>query len=172
MKSSAHQVYISLGSNIQPAENLRRAVDQLRRLINVNQIADTWETPPVGTTIGENYYNTAIKAETLYSPDELKYLVIRPLESSLGRVRTPDKYAPRPIDLDVIIFDDRLLDERLWTSPYLTLPIAQLYPDYLNKQTGLTLKETARRFLQSCQAIPHPEVFETERAPSDDGLDM
>ncbi len=160
MRRLRHRVYLSLGSNIDPVENLRRAVELMRQTMPIQAITNTWETPPVGTS-GDNYYNAAILALSVLTPTALKEQVLRPIEAKLGRVRTSDKYAPRPIDLDIILFDDELVDERLWTFAYLAIPLAEILPTLLNPETGLTLRQTADAMLRSQEAVPHPEVFPT-----------
>jgi 2-amino-4-hydroxy-6-hydroxymethyldihydropteridine diphosphokinase len=157
--SQPAQLIVSLGSNISPVANLRRAVDLLCARTTVLQVATVWETPPVGTT-GPNFYNSAICLLTTADPQTLKDEVLHPLETELGRVRTADKYAPRPIDLDAIVFDDTVLDERLWEYAYLALPIAELCPDLPHPHTHQPLAEIARRLQLTSDAIPHPEVFE------------
>jgi 2-amino-4-hydroxy-6-hydroxymethyldihydropteridine diphosphokinase len=154
-----HRVIVSLGSNISPVENLRRAVELLRKELDVQKLASTWETTPVGTT-GPNFYNTALLATSPLIPDDLKYTILRPIEVRLGRVRTADKYAPRPIDLDLVVYDDQILDTRLWTLDYLAIPIAELVPDLSNPLTSQPLEEFASRFRALDQAILRPEVFE------------
>jgi 2-amino-4-hydroxy-6-hydroxymethyldihydropteridine diphosphokinase len=158
MSQLAHLI-VSIGSNVSPVANLRRAVELLSARTTVLQIATAWETPPVGTT-GPNFYNSAICLLTPSDPQTLKADLLRPLEAELGRVRTADKYAPRPIDLDPIVYADTILDERLWEYAYLALPIAELCPDLPHPHTHQPLAEIARRLLLTSDAIPHPEVFE------------
>jgi 2-amino-4-hydroxy-6-hydroxymethyldihydropteridine diphosphokinase len=153
-----HRVIVSLGSNISPKENIRRAVELLSAEIEVQKLGSTWETAPVGTT-GENFYNTALLATTNLQPDDLKYQVFRPIEFRLGRVRTDDKYAPRQIDLDAILFDDEILDTRLWTYAYLALPIADLCPELRHPRTGQSLKDVAADLLKLGSATLVPGLF-------------
>ncbi len=151
-------VYLSLGSNIQPEENLSRAVELLRRDIDVYAVAATWETPAVGA-LGPNYLNTAVAAQTHLEVDELKTGVLRPIEMRLGRIRTADKNAPRPIDLDIVIHNGKIIEPRLWTYAYLALPISELLPDFVNPETGETLAQVAHELRKQVLAVPHPEVF-------------
>ena len=90
----------------------------------------------------------------------LKFRVLRPIEVALGRVRTSDKYAPRTIDLDPIVYGETVLDDRLWTYAYLALPAAEILPDLLHPQTKERLADIADRLLKLTHPVPHPGVFE------------
>jgi len=139
-----HQVCIGLGSNIEPRVNIPRAVAILRKEVNVLAVSNAWETPPVGTS-GSNFVNAAALITTSLSPKSLKLNVLRPIEAQLGRVRTYDKYAPRPIDLDIVIYDGELYDPALWIYAYLALPVAEILPDYAQPRTGESLENLAKR---------------------------
>jgi 2-amino-4-hydroxy-6-hydroxymethyldihydropteridine diphosphokinase len=158
--SRPSRVIVSLGSNVSPAENLRRAVQLLRSRQTVLQVASVWETPAVGAS-GPNFYNSAVCLLTSDSPIALKDRVLRPIEAELGRVRTADKFAPRLIDLDPVIVDNTILDEHLWEYAYLALPIAELCPDLTHPQTHDRLFDVARQLQRFSPAILHPEMFET-----------
>jgi 7,8-dihydro-6-hydroxymethylpterin-pyrophosphokinase len=73
---------------------------------------------------------------------ELKAQILRPLEKQLGRVRSANKNAPRTFDADIILFDDRLLDQNLWRYAYRAVPMAEILPDYRSNQ-GDILKDVA-----------------------------
>lgn len=161
MTAPLHRVYLSLGSNIKPLENLRRAVDLLRLRMPVTEVADAWETPPVGST-GPNFFNTCLAAATPLNPKDLKETVLRPIETHLGRVRTSDKYAPRTIDLDIIIYDDQILDDRLWTYLYLAAPMAQLLPYLRDPNTGRPLSQIAEGLLERYPAKHHPDMMKAK----------
>jgi 2-amino-4-hydroxy-6-hydroxymethyldihydropteridine diphosphokinase len=152
------RIVVSIGSNLEPAMHLRKAVELLEARCMVMQIASAWETPAVGAT-GPNFYNSAISLLSEYDPMTLKFRVLRPIESELGRIRTSDKYAPRTIDLDPIVYHDTILDDRLWTYAYLAIPIAELAPDLPHPQTKERLADIASRLAQLTHPIPHPEVF-------------
>ncbi len=72
-------------------------------------------------------------------------------------MRTKDKYAPRTIDLDIILFDGRLLDPSLWLQAHRAVPVADLLPNY-HSETGETLREAAARLKLSTDVRPRPDV--------------
>lgn len=151
--STSHQAYISLGSNIQPRENLLEGMKLLREMVTVYTFSTVWETEAVGTS-GPRFLNTAAWISTPLSANELKTQVISVIENRLGRVRTEDKYAPRTIDLDIILFDEEVLDDNLWTRDFLALTIAELRPDLEQPGEGRTLNQIAQSLRQSSTATP------------------
>ena len=73
-------------------------------------------------------------------------------------MRTADKNAPRPIDLDIIIFDGQVIDTELWSRLYIAGPFAEIIPELVNPVTGLSLKAIADQLHCHGCAILHPEI--------------
>lgn len=96
-----------------------------------------------------------MKVETELDAEALKLQVLRPLESELGRQRGPDKNAPRTIDLDVLVFDDDVLDEHIWDYPHLAIPLAECAPDLA--KAGRPLADIAEE-LQTKAGIQRAEL--------------
>lgn len=142
---TVHLAFLGLGSNIDPEINLPKAVAQLRQCVSVEIVSSAWETPPVGTT-GPNYLNAAVQVTTALHPQDLKEHILCEIEAHMGRIRTQDKNAPRPIDLDILIYDGRLLDPALWEQAHLAVPVAELLPGYQHPDTGQTLQDIAQHF--------------------------
>jgi 2-amino-4-hydroxy-6-hydroxymethyldihydropteridine diphosphokinase len=140
---SQHQVCLLLGSNIQPERNLPLAVQQLAKLLTILRASSVWESPAVGAR-GPNFLNAALLCMTPFSPEALKWQVLRPLEARLGRVRNKDKNAPRPIDFDIITVDGQVHDPLLWQYSFRAVPVAELLPE-LRSTTGERIADAARR---------------------------
>jgi 2-amino-4-hydroxy-6-hydroxymethyldihydropteridine diphosphokinase len=157
MNQASGKVCILLGSNIMPVDNTFQAVSQLQKFVQVDAASTTWETLSVGSP-GPNFLNTALACHTHFSINTLKMTVLREIEKKMGRVRTSDKNAPRTIDLDIIIYNDQVVETNLWSRMFIALPVAELYPDLVNPQTGLTLKQVAADLLTQDWAKPHPEI--------------
>lgn len=136
------EVIILLGSNIEPAINIRLGAARLAELLPVKKFSSVWLTPPVGTD-GPDFYNAAVLCDTELTDEDLKFTVLRPIEEKLGRVRTADKYAPRALDLDAIVLNNRVLEPRLWDTAFILLPVSELAPDLIHPDSGLTLRELA-----------------------------
>jgi 2-amino-4-hydroxy-6-hydroxymethyldihydropteridine diphosphokinase len=142
-----HPTCLLLGSNIQPEKNLSLGVAWLRPIVNIVRLSSVWETFPVGC-VGSNYLNLAMLITTSLKAGELKEQCLLPLEARLGRVRSADKNAPRPIDIDILLFDGRLLDAHLFLYAYKAVPVAELLPDYRSDQDE-PLAEVASRLAKA-----------------------
>jgi 2-amino-4-hydroxy-6-hydroxymethyldihydropteridine diphosphokinase len=147
MKTPEHQACLLLGSNIQPEQNLTRAVVLLQKQVTILQVSSVWETSSVGSG-GPNFLNAAICVLTPLEAYALKEQVLRPLEAQMGRVRSANKNAPRTIDLDIIIFDGQLLDPTLWLYAHRAVPVAEVLPDY-QFETGEYLKDAALHLVKA-----------------------
>jgi 2-amino-4-hydroxy-6-hydroxymethyldihydropteridine diphosphokinase len=155
-------VLITLGSNIAPETNLPRAVWMLRQNhhLIVRAVSRVYESAPINAA-GEiapgqgRFLNAAVWIETdYYSAFSLKYNVLRFVEKCLGRARTADKFAPRPIDLDIALYGDRVIDDPHLSVPdpdilrraHVALPLADLAPAFVHPVTGQTLATIAAPF--------------------------
>jgi len=147
MTGAQHQACLLLGSNIQAEQNLPLAVSLLEQEVTVLQISSIWETPSVGSS-GPDFLNAALLVSTSWEAEGLKLQVLRPLEARMGRVRSRDKNAPRTIDLDIVLFDGRLMDPGFWRHAYRAIPVAEIFPDY-EFSPGEKLKEAAARLVRA-----------------------
>ena len=153
---SEHQACLLLGSNIQPDRNLPLAIACLRNCLIILRISSVWETPPVGSA-GPSFLNAALLATTPLKQKELKFQILTPLEAQMGRLRSADKNAARPIDLDIILFDRLILDPTLWHFAHRAVPVAEIQPD-IHSEDGETLKEAAAKFMSDGSIRLRPDV--------------
>lgn len=142
--SEFHLAYLSLGSNIEPEVNLPKAVTLLSQSGEIEKISSAWETKPVGGS-GGNYLNACLSYKTTLAQDKLKTTIIHPIETSLGRKRAGDKYAPRTIDIDIILFDDEIVGGRWLAQAFVVVPLAEIYPEFQNPNSNESITETATR---------------------------
>jgi deoxyguanosine kinase len=116
---STKSVYIALGSNKgNKLQYLQSAVDAIFKKIGiVSKISQVYSTPALGFE-GDDFYNACIKVETeLKSKKVLKAL--QAIESKLGRAtKITDAYESREIDLDIIFFDDDIINEKTLVIPH------------------------------------------------------
>ena len=150
-------LYLCLGSNIAPQENLPKALERLAQVLTVLQVSTTWQTPAVGSP-GPDFMNAALGVQTALSSEEIKIEIIRPIEAELGRVRTADKNAPRTIDIDILIDGGELVDPGVWSEAHKTLPLAELIPGYRNPDSNLTLAQAAEKMKLTVRATPRPDM--------------
>ncbi len=152
-------VLVMVGSNMRPEQNVPAAVARLShhpelRLISTSA---TYVTPAIGAdgrASGQaDFHNVAVLIETDLTPAELVGR-LRAVEADLGRVRSKDKFAPRPIDLDIALFGDsssdlsshHLPDPDILRFPHMALPLADVAPDWIHPETGSTLGQIAQAF--------------------------
>jgi 2-amino-4-hydroxy-6-hydroxymethyldihydropteridine diphosphokinase len=152
-----HQVCLLLGSNIQPEKNLALGMDLLRQKVKIIRSSSVWESPSVGSS-GPDFLNVAVMVITQLEAVELKENVLRPLEGQLGRVRSEDKNSPRPIDVDIILFDRRLVDPNLFLYAHRAVPVAELLPDFPSPQ-GRTLAEIASELAKNTPIRLKPKIL-------------
>ena len=133
------RAYIGLGANLGPREaTLLRAVDLLAASsgIEVLELSSLRETDPVGVTDQPTFVNGALAVETTLSPHELLDTLLG-VERELGRVREGERWGPRTIDLDLLVYADEVVDEpglrvphqRLHERRFALEPLAELEPD-------------------------------------------
>lgn len=157
MTALEHQVCLLLGSNIQPEKILSLGLNLLRHKVTIVRLSSVWETPSVGSS-GPDFLNLAVLITTPLKASEFKAQVLSPLEMRLGRVRSANKNAPRTFDVDIILFDGRLLDQNLWSYAHLAVPVAEILPDYPSSR-GDTLKNVASELAKAIPIHLRPNVL-------------
>jgi 2-amino-4-hydroxy-6-hydroxymethyldihydropteridine diphosphokinase len=130
--------YVGVGANLGPREEtLRRAVDLLARAdgVEVVGVSELRETDPVGVVDQPPFLNGAVSVETTLSPRALLDLLLE-VERSLGRVRG-ERWGPRVVDLDLLVYGIEVLDEpglhvphpRLHERRFALEPLAEMNPE-------------------------------------------
>jgi 2-amino-4-hydroxy-6-hydroxymethyldihydropteridine diphosphokinase len=152
------QICLGLGSNINPETNIPRAIESLRQFLLIGSISSAWDTPPVRTS-GPTFVNAALLTYTDLTLDNFKNQIIHPIEAQLGRIRSQNKNAPRPIDIDVLIWDQKILEPLIWEEAYLAVPVAELLPDLTSQDIEGNLKYTAQRLANSSNIVPRPDIL-------------
>jgi 2-amino-4-hydroxy-6-hydroxymethyldihydropteridine diphosphokinase len=133
------RAYVGLGANLGPREaTLLRAVDLLSAEpgIEVLELSTFRETEPVGVVDQPSFVNGALALETGLSPRELLDALLR-VERELGRVRDGERWGPRMIDLDLLVYGDEVVDEpglsvphpRLHERRFALEPLAEIEPE-------------------------------------------
>jgi 2-amino-4-hydroxy-6-hydroxymethyldihydropteridine diphosphokinase len=148
-----HLAWLLLGSNIHPERNLPRAVAEIGRTESPVAVSSVWESPPADGSDQPDYWNAAILIRTRKTPAEIYSGVIGPIEQSLGRVRAADKFAPRTLDIDLVLYDElagefsgrALPHPDILKFAYVALPLAEISPEKPHPLTGEPLQAIAGR---------------------------
>ena len=145
-------VYLLLGSNVDKERCYPAAIRQITSLGEVIRVSPVYETEPVGMPGADNFFNGAVLLATDLAPEELKLRLRRDVEERLGRVRKPGgPVAPRTIDVDIALWDDRVgtlaggqvPDPDILRHIHVARPLADIAPELEHPETGQTLAEIA-----------------------------
>src|ERR1043165_3302699 len=153
-------VYVAAGSNVEPEKNLARALDELEQTFGKLAISPAYRNPAVGFA-GEDFINLVVGFRTGDSPAQVKEKLER-VELSCGRARNAPKWAPRTMDLDILMYDQLVSDEPGLLLPrpdllhraYMLKPLADLAPGLLHPTQHRTIAELWAQF----PAADHPLV--------------
>jgi 2-amino-4-hydroxy-6-hydroxymethyldihydropteridine diphosphokinase len=141
-------VYIALGANLGDRRaNLAEALRRMEPDIHVEAVSALYESPPQPPAPPPLYLNAACRVTTRLEPRDLLALLKR-IEREMGR-ETTERWAPRPIDLDIALYDDRIVDEgdlviphpRLAERAFVLRPLLDLDPNLTHPVSGERLAD-------------------------------
>ena len=154
------RVYLALGSNLaDPLHQVRNALDALTTIEQTQRMAVSsfYRTPPYGPPDQPDYLNAAVALDTQLSPEALLDHTQR-IEQEQGRVRKAERWGPRTLDLDIMLFGDRTLNTPRLTVPhydmhqraFMLVPLLEIAPQ-ARLPDGRFLADIARTL--DCSAI-------------------
>jgi dihydroneopterin aldolase/2-amino-4-hydroxy-6-hydroxymethyldihydropteridine diphosphokinase len=149
MLGTAITAYVGAGSNIAPRKNIPKALRLLSREVTVVEVSTFFESPALERPEQPPFLNGVVAVLTVLPARALKYEVLRVVETAVGRERGEDKYAARPIDLDILVYGDRVVDEDglripdpdIEKRPFIAVPLLELAPDMLLPDSNARLAE-------------------------------
>lgn len=143
-----HVVYIALGSNLgNRLANIKNAISNFTPQLDVKKKSSVYETPPWGYADQPAFLNQVVMAETYLEPDDLLSHLKR-LEVVLGREPTFQN-GPRLIDLDILFYDDVVIDSpplqiphpRLHQRAFVLVPLNDIAPELIHPTLGKSIGE-------------------------------
>lgn len=150
-----NEVYLILGSNLGEKENIIEKAEDLItiRAGLVKATSSIYETEPWGTIEPLSYLNAVIRIETELDPFSLLEVLLQ-IEKELGRKRNGIKNQPRTIDIDILFFNEEIINhkdlviphERLQYRNFVLIPLAEIAPDFIHP----VLKVSVMNLLESC----------------------
>ena len=138
------EVYVSIGSNIEPELHVTAALDALQDHFGELQISSVFESESVGFE-GDCFLNLVAGFSTCLAVGELS-LLLKQIESENGRVKNAPKFCSRTLDIDILTYDDRVGDvdgvclprSEILENAFVLWPLALLAPDVLLPGTELS----------------------------------
>ena len=156
-----NDVYLSLGSNQgDRLLNLKRALSVLNLLSSSKlRVSALYETSAQGFRTQPHFLNMACGLWTSLDPYDL-LKEIQTIEDNLGRTR-PFINAPRSMDIDIIFFDNMVLQSKRLTVPhpsahvrkFVLTPLMELCPEYLHPKLKMTIRELTKRCGSSGEVV-------------------
>jgi 2-amino-4-hydroxy-6-hydroxymethyldihydropteridine diphosphokinase len=148
------KAYIGLGSNLGDREaNLRQALEHLAQASETSVIraSSLYDTEPVGVEDQPHFLNAVAQLETQLTPRQVLWNLML-IERRLGRVRS-QRWGPRTLDLDLLLYDDVIVEEddlqvphpELARRSFVLVPLVELEPLLLHPLTGETMLSLLQR---------------------------
>ncbi len=148
------KAFIGLGSNLGDREaSLRQALEQLAQAPDtvVVRASSLYDTEPVGVEDQPHFLNAVAQLETQLTPRQLLWNLML-IERRLGRVRT-QRWGPRTIDLDLLVYEDAIIEDDDFQLPhpelakrsFVLVPLVELEPMLTHPVTGETMLALLQR---------------------------
>lgn len=151
-------VYLGLGSNISPENNLRIGISELRRRYGDLQISAVYKSAPFGFK-GDDFLNVVVQLVS----EESAYAICEEIElihDLAGRENQGNKWEARSLDIDLLLYNDLVMDDQPVRVPrcdileysFVLRPLAEIAPDLVHPVTGITMLSHWQQF----DAASHP----------------
>lgn len=127
-----NQAIIGVGSNIDPKINIKKAEECVRKNMLLIKSSSFEVTTPIGYKEQPDFYNGAWLVECSNSFEWLQGF-LHDVENKLMRIRTENKFGPRTIDLDVVVWNKNIIDKDVYTRDFLKRFVLELCPELTNQ---------------------------------------
>ena len=120
-----HDCIIGIGSNIDPEQNIAAALFLLRQDHDLISVSSLIKTTPVGIIEQPDFLNGAARVFTIMEMEDFQHY-LKDVEDNLKRDRTAPKFGPRTIDLDIIKWDNEIIDQDYYTRDFLRTAVDEI----------------------------------------------
>ena len=152
-------IYISLGSNINREENTRAGIAALKQAFGDLTLSAVYESEAVGFD-GDAFYNMVIACDVSTSVHDTNQ-ILRDIEDANGRDRSGPKFSSRTLDLDLLLYDDLILDENglklprgeILKNAFVLWPLAEIAPQLIHPEVDASYAELWAAFDKSKEAL-------------------
>lgn len=150
--------YLSIGSNIDPTQNLTQAIALLREKCEILALSQTYQSPPYGFPDQADFWDITAKVRTTLSPVAFKQQILDPIEVVCGRDRASQlsKDGPLALDMDILLWGESAFEYGVkpWRVPNkgilkyaaVAIPLAEIAPEVIHPDEGITMAAIAARF--------------------------
>ncbi len=133
-----NRAVLSIGSNIDPEFHIteaRRSLGEMVRIVSESRFVKTKAVMPetkaeFSSRKAGNFINGAVLIETQMEKGRLEFL-LKKLEKEMGRVRTDDQFAPRTMDIDVVVWNGKIVDQDVLKREYLRRLVQEICPEVI-----------------------------------------
>jgi 2-amino-4-hydroxy-6-hydroxymethyldihydropteridine diphosphokinase len=149
------EVFLSIGTNLGNRErNLSNALGMLAESTGrISASSSVYETEPWGFDSEDRFLNMVVKVNTVLTPRGLLEKT-EWIESVLGRIRNEKRYSSRIIDIDILFYEDQVIDEvnlkiphpRIAERRFILVPLCEIAPELMHP----VIQETVSSLLESC----------------------
>jgi len=149
-------VFLGIGTNLGDREvNLKRAIGLIEEYIGpVLQFSSVYKTEPWGFQTEDEFLNQVVKVETVLTPSGLLGKILM-IESLSGRVRSTQRYSSRLMDIDILLYEDLILDSETLKIPhpliserkFVLIPLCEIASEMIHP----VLKKTISELLEICK---------------------
>ena len=153
------RIYISIGSNIEPARHVRLAVAALHEYYGKIDISRVYESEAVGFD-GDNFYNLVVGLDTEQDVNTVNR-TLHEIEARYGRDRSGPRFSARSIDLDLLLYDDLIMQadklvlprEEILQNAFVLWPLAEIAPDLIHPLEKCSMSDLWQGFDKNKQQL-------------------
>lgn len=146
------RVYLGIGSNVDRERNIASCLNALRRRFGALEVSPVYRCEAVGFE-GDDFYNLAVGVETDLEPEAL-VTELHAIESEHGRTRQGPRFSDRTLDIDLLLYDDRVLDDpglevprgEILEHAFVLRPLADIAPDVVHPVEKRSIAELWQAF--------------------------
>ncbi len=156
-------VYIGIGSNIEPEKNVHQAMVQLKRVFPSISFSRIFESASVGFE-GNNFLNLVARFESEWTIEQVVNS-LKDIENEMGRVRGSKKFSNRRIDIDVLLYGDQIFDSpveiprgEILENAYVLWPLAELAPSLKHPGSEQNYQQLWQAFDKNSQRLTPVDI--------------
>jgi len=164
------EIYVGLGSNVEPEHNLQAALTELRRAFGTLRCSAAYRSPPLGF-VGADFLNAVVAFESAAHPEAVD-AVLSSIEHAGGRRRNAARFGPRTLDLDLLLYGARV-DPRtrlpradVLAYPFVLAPLCELAPELKHPVTGESMAAAWQRMAATAPAVARNGALDVPSRPT------